>query len=84
MNIYFGSAKEIARYIEKKEISSYEVVEAFVSKIDKVNPKVNAIFSLQVEKALEQAKRLDNKISKGEKIGALLPQINTLMVTDFI
>jgi hypothetical protein len=50
----------------------------------KVNPKVNAIFSLQVEKALEQVNGLDNKISKGEKIGALLPQINTLVVTDFI
>jgi len=71
MSICFSSAKEIAQLIEKKEISTCEVIEMFVSQINKVNPMVNAIVSLQVEKAMEQAKKVDLKISKGEKLGVL-------------
>src|SRR5690554_4391357 len=71
MSICFKSAKEISESIKRKEISSYEVVGEFLSQINKVNPLVNAIVSLQADKALEQAARVDSKISKGEKLGPL-------------
>ena len=43
------------------EISPLEVVEAYAARIELVNPKVNALPSLCLERALEQAKKMTNE-----------------------
>jgi len=54
------SAEELASLIRKKEISSTEVIEAHINRINEVNPQVNAITVVLEEDALAMAKAADN------------------------
>lgn len=49
----------------KKEISSVELTQAFIDNIEK-NKRLNAFVTTTFDKALEQAKKSDDNISKGE------------------
>lgn len=65
------TATELAGKIKNKELSSVEVTKAFLDRIEKVDTKVKAYISVCKDYALKQAKISDDKIAKGEKIGAL-------------
>lgn len=71
MDITKLSAFEMRKKIHKKEISSRELVEAHFNKIDEVEKDINAFITLNKEKALEAADRVDEKIKNGEEIGLL-------------
>ena len=70
-DIIYSSATELARVIQAKEVSSVEVVNAYLERIDVVNPKLNAIVQLTTETALEQARESDAAIVRGEIRGPL-------------
>lgn len=55
----------------KKEVSARELVEETYKKIDATEERVNAYLHLCQEEALEQARHLDEKRSRGEKTGLL-------------
>ena len=67
----FYSAHEILEKIKQGEVSSLEVLESFLAQVEKVNPKINAIVALDIERAKEKAKEADNKISLKSKLGPL-------------
>jgi amidase len=69
--ICFLTATELARRIRAKDLSAREVMAAHLAQIDRVNPKVNAIVTLLPEQAMEQAKRADEALARGEEIGSL-------------
>ena len=69
--IYYADATELAGRIAAKELSSLEVVQAHVDRVEAINPKLNAIVQLQAEEALTRAKQADNAIAKGESWGPL-------------
>ena len=53
----FDSAHEILEKIKQGEVSSLEVLESFLAQVEKVNPKINAIVALDIERAKEKAKK---------------------------
>src|SRR5262245_62844811 len=58
--------------IRDKEVSASEVMTAFLSQIERVNPKVNAVCSLiDEDAALNAAKKADEKLAKGGPVGPL-------------
>lgn len=57
--------------ILKKKLSSYEVVSAFVNRINVVNPILNAVVAFRPEEALKEARKADEELSKGKNVGAL-------------
>ncbi|MCL2565332.1 MAG: amidase [Defluviitaleaceae bacterium] len=58
-------AWQLSREIHKGNISAYEVMEAFLDRIDEVNPKVNAIVALRErDELLKEAKAKDGSLSK--------------------
>jgi amidase len=68
----FKDAVDLARMIRDKEVSASEVMTAFLSQIEQVNPKVNAVCSfIGEEAALNAAKKADEKLAKGEPVGPL-------------
>ena len=67
----FDSAHEILEKIKQGEVSSLEVLESFLAQVEKVNPKINAVVALDIERAKEKAKEADNKISLKSKLGPL-------------
>lgn len=67
--IIFKSAQELASDIRKRKLSVRETMEAHLEQIHRVNPKVNAIVSLNEEKALKEADEADKKLMSGEEVG---------------
>lgn len=65
------SAVEMAARIRRKELSAREVLEAHLTRIERVNPRVNAIVTLVPEKARAWAKAADEKQASGAAIGPL-------------
>lgn len=59
------SAVEIAELIKKKEISVYQVVNAYINRIIETNPILNAIIDGPFMDALDEATKIDERISKG-------------------
>jgi amidase len=60
-------AVDLSRAIRGKQVSCREVMEAFLDRIDRLNPEVNAIVSLQDrEGLLLQADERDRKLARGE------------------
>lgn len=70
-SLCFLTATELGQKIRSGEISAVETMEAHLAQIEKVNPQVNAIVTLVPELALEQARKADEKLAQGGKIGPL-------------
>lgn len=71
MNIIFATASQLAQMIRDKEVSAVEVLNAYLEQIEKHNGKINAIATLDREKALKTAKEADEVLANGENWGAL-------------
>src|SRR5574341_193674 len=68
----FKDAVDLAEMIRGSEVSATGVMAAFLSQIERVNPKVNAICSfIGDEAALRAAKAADEKLDRGDAIGPL-------------
>jgi aspartyl-tRNA(Asn)/glutamyl-tRNA(Gln) amidotransferase subunit A len=68
---YYKDATELATLIRTKQLSSREVVQIHLDRIEAVNPKVNAIVTLLAEDALKSADLADKAVKSGETQGAL-------------
>lgn len=59
------SAQELAKMIRTKEVTCLEVVNAFIDRLNEVNPVVNAVIDGPFIDALEEAKAIDDRIQRG-------------------
>ena len=66
------SASEMARAIQQGQLSSVEVVQACIDRIETVNKELNAVVQLRVEDALKEAAYADSLLSQDTKPGPLL------------
>jgi Asp-tRNA(Asn)/Glu-tRNA(Gln) amidotransferase A subunit family amidase len=64
------SAVELARVTRAREVSPVEAVEAYLRRIEGVNPALNAVVTLAPD-ALERAREAEAASSRGEALGAL-------------
>ena len=65
------SAKELAALIASKQVSSAEVVDAHLARIEAVNPKVNAVVRVLADAARSAAAAADRKVASGDPLGPL-------------
>ena len=71
MNLYQMRASVLSKMIKSKEISALELSESVFSRIKSVEPKIQAYITLCEEAAIETAKSVDKKISRGENLSPL-------------
>ena len=64
-------AVELAAMIRDREVSSREVVQAHLDRVEAVNPQVNAIVRLLAEQALAAADAADQMVADGAGLGPL-------------
>ncbi|AEM73973.1 Asp-tRNA(Asn)/Glu-tRNA(Gln) amidotransferase subunit GatA [Caldicellulosiruptor acetigenus] len=69
--LYKLTAHEAIELIKKKEVKCQEVVESVLERIKEVEDKVKSYITITEEQALENAKKIDEKIAKGEQVGSL-------------
>ena len=60
------SATEQSKALKNKEVSAIELANAAFARIAEVDDKLGAFNSLTKEAALETAKKVDEKIAKGD------------------
>ncbi|MCB1548683.1 MAG: amidase [Hyphomicrobiaceae bacterium] len=65
------SAVEMRRRIGSKEISPVELLEASIARIEAVNPAVNAVTAMCLNRARKEAKAAEKAVLKGEPLGLL-------------
>lgn len=69
--MHYEDATALARRIATGEVSSREVVQAHLDRIDAVNPRINAIVTLLADEALRAADASDAAVVRGEPLGPL-------------
>jgi amidase len=65
------SALELATKIRQKDVSARDVLTAHLARIERLNPKVNAIITLVAERAMADAARADELTARGGQLGVL-------------
>ena len=70
-DITTSSATRLAAAIRRREVSSVEVVESFLRRIEEINPKLNAVVQLDHDGALTAARAADVRVRRRERLGPL-------------
>jgi len=70
-NLPFSTLAQLAQAIRTCEVSVVEVLRAQLDHIERHNPAINAIVTLDTERALRRAREADEALSRGEVWGSL-------------
>lgn len=71
MSLHTLSAHEAAELLSKREVSSVELTQSVLSRIDVVEEQVKAFVTITAEGALAQAQAIDQRRAAGEVLGPL-------------
>ena len=66
-----SSATELAARIRRRELTSIEVVEAHIRRIEAVNPRLNAMVCTRFDEARSEARAADAALARGDDPGPL-------------
>ncbi|MFA7229160.1 MAG: amidase [Melioribacteraceae bacterium] len=69
--IAFYSIGELAQLIKTKKITSTQLTRFYLERLKKHGPKLHSVITLTEERALKQAKKTDEEISRGKYRGML-------------
>lgn len=75
------STRELAHLIATGEVSSTEVTQAHFARIEQVNPTINAIVTIDPERALTEAREADEKTVAARSAGERLPPLHGVPMT---
>jgi amidase len=67
----YSSARAMAAAVRAREVSARELLDLHLRRIEAVNPAVNAIVSLDADRAREGAHAADERLARGEEVGPL-------------
>ena len=70
-NLAFLGARELAGKIRDKEISSLELTDHFIKRIEQLDDDINAVVARDFDGALATASKADKQLGKGEIAGPL-------------
>ena len=69
--LVYRGAVELATLLRSREVSAVEVLEAHLDQIDRFNPLVNAVVTIDEDGASAAAAAADRKLAAGEPLGPL-------------
>lgn len=67
----FLSATDLARLIQRKQVSSFELTQHYIERIEQFDKVLNAVVVRDFERALEAAKLSDESFACGHRLGSL-------------
>ncbi|BAY22950.1 amidase [Calothrix sp. NIES-2100] len=70
-DLVFLGAHQLAKAIRDRQVSSTEVIEAYLRQIAQYNPELNAIVTLDAENTIALSKAADQALAQGENWGIL-------------
>src|SRR3989442_10640245 len=69
--LVFTSARDLSKLIRTKKVSPVEVTQAFLERIERLNPKLNAFITITSNQAMERARQAEKEIHSGKYLGQL-------------
>jgi amidase len=66
-DLAYRSAADLSDMLAKRQISARELLDAAISRIEALDPKINAVVARDFERARAAAKAADEALAKGEK-----------------
>ena len=69
--LYELTAMEVSEGIRNRDFSAEEYLNSILERIERVEEKIHAFVTVVKEEALEQAREIDRKARRGEKLGCL-------------
>ena len=69
--IHYSSVRALAAAIRDGRVTSAEVVDACLARIDEVNPALNAVVQLRADAARDEARQADAEVAAGDPLGPL-------------
>ncbi|MEM7120157.1 MAG: amidase [Pseudomonadota bacterium] len=70
-DLCYLSAVEQKDLLDRKEISTVELIDAHADRIERINPQINAFVTLRLDGARDDAKAADKARAKGGDLGVL-------------
>ncbi len=70
-NLHYKSAVELAALIRRRKIGCLELLDHFLARIERYNPKLNAIVWIDRDRARKRARAADAALKKGKRFGPL-------------
>ena len=70
-DLAFRGAAELADAIRTRKVSSRELLDHYLARIDEINPSLNAVVTLDTERARKRADDADHALARGESWGPL-------------
>jgi amidase len=67
----FSSAADLARLIQQKRISSLELTQHYIERIERFDEALNAVVVRDFERALDAARLSDESLARGNPLGSL-------------
>ena len=71
-DLHYTPVWQLRELLDTRRVSSTELTEMFLRRIERLNPKLNAYLTVTGEEALAAAKAADEKIGQGRENGPLL------------
>ena len=71
-HLFYTPVWQLRELLDTRRVSSTELTETFLRRIERLNPKLNAYLTVTGEEALAAAKAADEKIGQGRENGPLL------------
>ncbi len=68
---HFSTAVEMAAALRARRISARELLDLHLTRIEEMNARVNALVSLDPDRARQEAAAADDRLARGETVGAL-------------
>jgi Asp-tRNA(Asn)/Glu-tRNA(Gln) amidotransferase A subunit family amidase len=69
--IAFASVSQLSRWIETRQLTSERLTKLYLERLERFQPKINAVITLTRELALKQARQADAEIAAGKYRGPL-------------
>ncbi|MEX0660255.1 MAG: amidase [Balneolaceae bacterium] len=70
-DLAFYTVHELSSLIKNRKITSVELTEFFLNRLKEHNPKLEAVVTFTEERALDQAKKMDEELDQGNYRGPL-------------
>ncbi len=70
-DILYSTLAELARGLRAKKFTSVELTEAYLDRLNRIAPKLNAVVTITRGLALEQARQADKEMARGHTRGLL-------------
>jgi Asp-tRNA(Asn)/Glu-tRNA(Gln) amidotransferase A subunit family amidase len=70
-DIAYAGILDQAHWIETKQLTSERLTNIYLQRLERSQPKINAVITLTRDLAMQQAKRADQEIAKGDYKGPL-------------